>query len=398
MPVAPDVPSTRLDACVSRDVLLGRIDALARTHALVGPVARCEPDGGARRYQYETVERADQLALDFDYCTNSPKAFVLPPRETLLRFERVDGCLRAVPVFDGCATAIVGVHPCDLHAIRLLDAVFRQDVPDEHYAARRRTLFLVGIDCPAPCDASAFCADVRANDADAGFDAMLYPLGGDPVERATPPADARGACVEYGVVFGSDAGRAWLSAAHGAGLRPAGDGDLRRMADYLECKRRSFPRRLNVSREEIAPLLSRSYDSLVWEATGQRCYSCGSCNLVCPTCYCFDIRDECDLAGERGLRERTWDACMLRDFALVAGDHNFRPRPGQRLRHRLFRKGAWIERRSGLPGCTGCGRCERACTARISMVEILNQLADESRRDPHGAACDLQSDRGSDRA
>jgi Fe-S-cluster-containing hydrogenase component 2 len=130
-------------------------------------------------------------------------------------------------------------------------------------------------------------------------------------------------------------------------------------------------------RSRAAALAERSYRSPVWESEAQRCYSCGSCNLVCPTCYCFDIQDENDLPVDTGVRERCWDACMLRDFALVAGNHNFRPQAAQRLRHRVLRKMAWIEGRTGLAGCVGCGRCDRACTARISIVEIMKRLAQE---------------------
>jgi formate hydrogenlyase subunit 6/NADH:ubiquinone oxidoreductase subunit I len=72
---------------------------------------------------------------------------------------------------------------------------------------------------------------------------------------------------------------------------------------------------------------------------------------------------------------------MLRDFSLVAGDHNFRARSAERLRHRIFRKGAWIADRTGRMGCVGCGRCDRACTAQISIVQILNQLSEEAHHD-----------------
>ena len=39
---------------------------------------------------------------------------------------------------------------------------------------------------------------------------------------------------------------------------------------------------------------------------------------------------------EEGLRR--WDACMLSDFAKVAGDENFRETARRRLRHRINRK------------------------------------------------------------
>ena len=50
----------------------------------------------------------------------------------------------------------------------------------------------------------------------------------------------------------------------------------------------------------MADLLAKSYDSLLWQATAARCYSCGSCNLVCPTCYCFEMVEQNDLPPSSG--------------------------------------------------------------------------------------------------
>ncbi len=358
-----------LEAVIARDDLLKQIDALRRRWTLIGPVRRdapqCQPPV---RYFYEPVERAEQIALDFSACVYSPKAYVLPPRETLFRFDHDRGRFSAQPVFDHTRTALVGVHPCDLHALRTLDRALALDAPDEHYSARREHLFLVGVDCAGPCREGVFCGDLGTNRIDVGFDVLLIPLRN---------GDAH-APVEYGIRFGSDAGRAWLRGSpEGDRTRPPDAADERDHVSFEHRKRSRFQPALRSRREDIAGVLARSYDSLLWDATARRCYSCGSCNLVCPTCYCFDIRDENDLAPGRGARERVWDACMLREFALVAGDHNFRPKAAQRLRHRVYRKGAWIEQRTNAPGCVGCARCDRACTARIGIVEILNQLAEE---------------------
>lgn len=364
-----------LHGMISRERLLERIDALASTHAVVGPVLRDEPQTRPqKRFFYQAVSRADELALDFDCCVYSPKATLLPPRETLLRFDTRHRHFEAVPVFHADRTALVGVHPCDLHASSLLDEVFSHDQHDQHYLNRRARLFVVGIDCPGPCGPDAFCRDMQTCDASKGFDVLLYPLPAD--ENRPPPEDWRDA-KEFGVVIGTDAGRDWLRASDGAALREPTFEEECRFERYLERKAGVFRRRLQKTRGQLPDVLQRSYDSLVWKATAQRCYSCGSCNLVCPTCYCFDIQDETDLSFHCGVRERTWDGCMLHDFALVAGGHNFRGKAAQRLRHRIFRKGAWIEQRTGLTGCVGCARCMRSCTAHISIVEILNQLAEE---------------------
>ncbi|MBL8879535.1 MAG: 4Fe-4S dicluster domain-containing protein [Phycisphaerales bacterium] len=351
---------------VTHDELIERIDALGRERRLIGPVAReapgCHPP---LRYFYEHVTRAAQLSLDFDYCVYGPKAFVLPPRETLFRFDRSAGTFVATPIMDAQPTALVGAHPCDLHGLRLLDAVFQNDRPDEQYRARRSALFVVGIDCARPCDARATCADWGTNRVVGGCDVMLY---ADPRNCGNNRRNA-----QYAVEFCSEAGRTWLGDAG-----RADDDAVAVSAGYHARKDAAFTRRLSASVEQLPALVRASYDSHIWEKHAARCYSCGSCNLVCPTCYCFDIQDDCDFNGAGGSRQREWDACMLPDFAVVAGGHNFRLLAAQRLRHRVMRKAAWIQQRTGLSACVGCGRCDRACTASISLIDMLNEAAQEA--------------------
>lgn len=363
-----------LERVVTRSNLLVLIGRLAETRQLIGPVAHFEPDCTPPvRCFYEPVESANRLALDFGFCVYGPKSVLFPPRETLFQFNRSDGRFETVPLFDERPKALVGVHPCDLHAIRLLDAVFERDTRDEHYAARRERLFVVGVDCAAPCTDGVFCRDMDTNQAESGFDAMLYPLDRHAGRPNDTPAEDR-----YGVVFGSAAGRRWFDEA--PELSSAPDESQRRdFRAYLTRKSAAFPSALGMGRDAAASLVERSYRSPIWESEATACYSCGSCNLACPTCYCFDIQDENDLPADSGRRERSWDGCMLREFALVAGGHNFRSQAAQRLRHRILRKMSWIERRTGLPGCVGCARCDRACTARISMVDIMHTLAREPR-------------------
>jgi len=82
----------------------------------------------------------------------------------------------------------------------------------------------------------------------------------------------------------------------------------------------------------------------------------------------------------QGFRKRTWDSCQLPDFALVAGGHNFRGDRWQRVRHRWQRKYLYLYRQFGRAYCTGCGRCSRACTADINIVDVTNRLIAEGRK------------------
>jgi formate hydrogenlyase subunit 6/NADH:ubiquinone oxidoreductase subunit I len=337
---------------------LALVDELAGKNRIIGPVARQE------RYFYEEVDRAAAVDLGFNYCVFSPRRFLFPPTETLFKFNRGPGRFAAEAVLDERPTAFIGVHPCDINAIRLLDRVFEKDHPDEHYLCRRRHTLIVGLDCPKPCTTGVFCADMKTNDAAEGFDVMLYPLSG-----------GNGKEPRYGAVFGTPAGREWILYSHKSAVPTAAD--ERVLDQYQRSKIAAFPREIRTPSEELPSLLDRSYDSLLWEATARRCYSCGSCNLSCPTCYCFNIFDELDMTLTGGERKREWDGCQLPKFAEVAGAHNFRGKAASRLRHRIYRKAKWVRDLSGLPGCVGCARCDRACTAKINSVEIYNQLAEE---------------------
>ncbi len=348
-----------LDRIVTKTKLLAIVDALARSRRIVAPVARGD------RYFYDVVKESCQLDLDFNYCVYGPKATLFPPCETLFTFEVGDRSFKTKPVYEDATVALVGVHPCDIHAIRLLDRVFTDDHRDEHYLRRRARTLIVGVDCPQPCTKGVFCRDMKCNEAREGFDLMCYPLH----------LESNGVEVRYGVVFGTQAGRE-LFAEHRTGMTPCA-ADERDFERYLVEKNAAFPKVLPYDVDELPQLFDRSYDSLLWEATARRCYSCGSCNLSCPTCYCFNTYDEVDLTLTSGQRCREWDGCHLRDFADVAGGHNFRPKAASRLRHRMYRKAKWIRERDGLPGCVGCARCDRACTAKINSVEIYHQLAEE---------------------
>lgn len=347
-----------LDRIVEKSDLLELIDELSRERTIIGPVAREE------RYFYEAVKSVRELDLGFNYCVYGPRAFLFPSTETLFKFDQADGSFETTPVIDQQPQAFVGVHPCDINAIRLLDRVFSREHRDEHYLARREATMIVGIDCPRECTDGVFCSDMKTNAAEDGFDVMCYPL-----------AEDRKGQVTYGVIFGTKTGREWILY-HQVGRAPSVK-DERAFQQYQQAKDRSFTRKIPYDVDELPGLLDRSYDSLLWEATARRCYSCGSCNLSCPTCYCFDVYDELDLTLAAGERKREWDGCQLPNFALVAGDHNFRAKAASRLRHRIYRKGKWVREREGISGCVGCARCDRSCTAKISCVEIYNQLAEE---------------------
>ncbi|MFC2089065.1 4Fe-4S dicluster domain-containing protein, partial [Calditrichota bacterium] len=145
----------------------------------------------------------------------------------------------------------------------------------------------------------------------------------------------------------------------------------------IEFKETPFQARIKYHYNRLPQIFEHVYKSKVWDEVASRCLGCGTCNLLCSTCYCFDVRDEVEIDIETGERQRFWDSCMLNPFAEVAGGENFREKLSNRTRHRLYRKFKYISDLSGELHCIGCGRCSKYCPADINIVNIINDLIDD---------------------
>ena len=309
---------------------------------------------------YSPIKSPEELCLDFDCTLGPPKKYFLPPEETLLRFKTAPS-VEAAPVIDDNPFVLFGVHPYDLKAIGQMDRIFAAGVPDPHYLKRREAAFLIGLD-PTRLAPRAFWADMEADAVSNGFDLMFTDIGEDfVVESGTEKGE--GLLARYGKI------------------RPAAKDETRQRVSARSrirglCKKRgvSFPKR------EIPQLLERSQGSLMWEGKASKCLGCGTCNLVCPTCYCFDVHDHVELDLKQGQRLRRWDGCLLQDFAKVATGENFRKTRASRYRHRFFRKGLYLFKTLDDVACVGCGRCSSACLADIAdPVDTLNNLRESGK-------------------
>jgi formate hydrogenlyase subunit 6/NADH:ubiquinone oxidoreductase subunit I len=323
---------------------------------------------GAKRkdgkYALGKLADASQLCLDYDLALYPPKSYLLPPRETLIKFQLGDEP-RVEPVVESKPLILFGLHPYDIKAIELLDAAFSGSNPDINYLSRREKAMIIGIDCLNP-NPNAFCASLGTAITDTGFDLMLTDI------------DA-----SYVVAIGSSKGEELLK--NHAVTREATQSEL---AQRDQARRRALDRykvSLDVSVDELPQLLDKSWDSLVFKEKSEKCFSCGSCTMVCPTCFCFDVQDDMALDLRQGERYRQWDGCMLADFALVAGGENFRADREGRFRHRMYRKQKYLRERYGKLGCVGCGRCTTACLADIAdPADTINRLKAESLRKQEG--------------
>ena len=339
-----------LPRVITKDQFQAFVDRLIAERKVAGPV----PKNG--HFVYDQLSSADQLCMDYPITLLSPKKFFFPQYETLLRY-RLGDAIEVEPVIEAEPWVIVGAHPCDVAATWLLDAVFSDNEGDPNYLSRRNRAVIIGLDCAKPCDEHQFCLDMGSLKNREGADLFLTDLGD-----------------RYFVEILTERGKELLDSNTDA-AKPASSEDFAAKQDFAEAQNAAFRHKLPFDVKYLPEILEESYDSLIWEALGRRCFSCGSCNLVCPTCYCFDVQDEVELDLTTGRRVRRWDSCQLLEFAEVAGGENFRERRSDRLRHRFFRKGKYILEKYGRMGCVGCGRCDRSCVAKISSIETYTQIA-----------------------
>ena len=311
-------------------------------------------------FAFDALARAGDLRLDYDVTILPPKKYFLPQQEVLLTFDRETMSFKSV--FDPEPFVLLGVHPYDMVAISQLDKVFAKDNLDQHYRVRREAATIVVCDVQKVSpNAFSGCMGQATMEGKEGHDMLLTQL---------------------------DDGRYLLEAVTGKGMAlfesladasPADEKSLQAREEiWAHNRERLQQHKLKPAPSELPGLLDKSYDHPVWEERAALCYSCGSCNLVCPTCYCFDVRDELNWDMRTGQRLREWDGCMLREFAAVAGGHNFRAEEAARYRHRYYRKGKYSWDAYGEIACVGCGRCISACTANVANpVEVFNRLLED---------------------
>jgi len=332
------------------------VEAMMTDNVVIGVKAK---DGAENRFVFAPIRSASQLSLDYDVTVHPPTRFLFPAREKILNVSFGETAA-ATPSIEATPQVLFGVHPYDIKAIELLDEVFMTTHADPNYITRRQNTLIVGVDCLRPSP-RAFAPSMGAHRVDSGFDLHLTDLGGD-----------------FMTCVGTERG-AELLAEHVA-VRDPSDQEIARHKALLDTADGAYQTSLIASRERLPKLLEDHYDDEYWEERSAACLSCGSCIMVCPTCFCFDVKDEVALDLKTAERIRTWDGCMLTDFAVVAGGENFRHDKASRFRHRIFRKGKYVLERYGMVGCVGCGRCATACLPDIaSPAEAFNAIAEKAK-------------------
>jgi NAD-dependent dihydropyrimidine dehydrogenase PreA subunit len=324
-------------------------DLLGREE-VVGPRRVGTGRDGRPLHRFVPVTSFAELDLGYEGTDYSAKTYFLPFRETLSTFRFADGDFTQTIRYRVEPRTLFGLHACDIAALVKLDRVLGQgSFPSPYYVSRRRNTPVVGLDHD-PCK-DGFCRAVGADTVERGFHLFLTDLG----ER-------------YFVTIGSDRGYDLVGRVQSAAVNEA---DRR---DFLAVRRRlAGAPRVEVRAGDLGRVLDLEFDSSVRKKWGERCLSCGSCAMVCPTCYCYGICEQVSMDFREARKVRQLHGCTLADFAVVAGGHNFRPDPASRLKYRYYHQHRGF-REEPEGQCVGCNRCGRACLAGIAPRDVIRDV------------------------
>lgn len=313
------------------------------------------PKAKKNKFVFDRIESADEIRLDYDVTILPPKKAFFPTKQDLIKFEgnKPTSCINPTE------QVLFGVHFYDIKAIDMLDYLFNENNVDNNYLANRHATTVVGSSIQKISD-RAFFGSVGSNVTAKGHDAFITKLStGYHVQTLTEKGEEL-------ISFGQ--------------FTRANDKQINEAKELNAAVMNACKEKLHHSTEEISKKLRASFDKdHIWEKASEKCFSCGSCNIVCPTCYCFDVQDEWNLDQQSGVRSRSWDGCLMEDFAKVSlgpsGSENFRHDRSQRFRHRIMRKTTYLNAKLQGPACVGCGRCSIGCVPDIAdPVNVINKV------------------------
>lgn len=241
---------------------------------------------------------------------------------------------------------LIFLRPCDINAFEHQDKIYLENggISDLYYQRVREKVKFIMMECTEGWD-TCFCVSMNANKTENysasvrfGGDSMLFDVKDDELKSYF------GGCKEAGFHAG-----------------------------FVE--KNSFDVQIPEipSKEALSALKKHS----MWLEYNDRCISCGACTVACGTCTCFTTVDKIyDENASNGERRRVAASCQVAGFDCMAGGHEFRATPADRLRYRVLHKvHDYKAQVKDFHMCVGCGRCSARCPKFISFPAAINKMS-----------------------
>ena len=279
--------------------------------------------------KFEIIKDSKEIYLD--KITRVPvKKFFIPDNEIIFEYKNNKIIENKYNIKK---RVILGLRKCDLNALKVIDKVMFDDL----YQNKRKNTILIGFFCDKP-DEYCFCNSMELENY---YDLFFYPQNNNYI----------------------------ISIKTNKGLSL-----VRSLPDIK--KEIAIPDPKN-GKVLTSKNIDRHYRNKIWETDANKCLSCSACTVYCPTCNCFDIKDNLDINLKEGIRKKSEMSCQLKSFSRIAGGKSFRDSRLSRFKHFVYHKIVYYKKKKGRYMCVGCGRCLRVCPPKIDWVNTINLLEDE---------------------
>jgi sulfhydrogenase subunit beta (sulfur reductase) len=325
------------------------LEELQKEFQLIGPV---EQDAGPA---FARIKSVKDLQVNYGLTMLGPQVYLYHPQERVCTIQERGGKFEVQTMETVPRQILFGVHSCDLHAITVLDRAFlKKGMEDRNYRLWRENTVVIGLHC-SHIYPQCFCASMGTGpffEPKEGYDFLLTDLGDNYLVETL-------------------GGRALklLSSLNPDRAAPEHFDKKTQIGRELESQ---FQKKIDTS--HVVEIILRNQDHPVWSQTADsRCLNCTNCTQVCPTCFCYNVKDRVSFDLTTCERTRYKDSCYELHFAQVHGA-NFRSSRTARLRQFVTHKLAtWVEQ-FGCFGCIGCGRCMTWCPTNIDLTEIAKEI------------------------
>ena len=332
---------------IEKEAVSGWLESLLSLGEVIAPTRT--PAGDVL---FSTIRSAGEVIWDLPNPLHPPKEFVLPQTDPIVRIQRNGQHHRVEAIHDDRRRYLLNARSCDVKGIAFLTRMHEMEPADASYLRRANNLTIISLACTTPCPLGfCICTDSGPFLSNS-YDAQLTDLG-----------------KSYLVEVGSAKGQAAIGEGQEL-FRNATEAEMLQRSELEEKAKRCFGDETCHFASAMRRISTGRVNSTLWEKMSDWCLECGGCNIVCPTCYCFSVKD----LGRNG----TWTRCRLRDscqyaaFTLEASGHNPRAQRKDRMKRRFFHKvSAQYYTRDGAVGCVGCGRCVQVCLGTTHMPAVV---------------------------